>query len=157
MRLFSLFAILFACCTAPSLCAAQQDGRAKAKMLLGCWKVEPGRFAVIGTTGVDPGGTVLPSLVQFDTLPGKRWSGEPVGRLVRALAPDNRTRYRDGYYLFSGADSLQVDWTNGFVGMTLLLRLDSVVMHGVASAWTDYMCNEQATIVLRRAACPGAR
>lgn len=37
----------------------------------------------------------------------------------------------------------------------LVLRLDNVAMRGQASAWTDYMGNAQAPIVLRRAACPG--
>lgn len=104
-----------------------------------------------------PGQTILPPVVRFDTVPGKSWSGEPSGHLVRALAADGETRYRDGYYLLSGADSLRVAWTNGFTGMTLMLRLGNVVMHGRASAWTDYQGYEQASVVLRRAACPSAK
>jgi hypothetical protein len=156
MRRFTLLGIVCACCTAVSASAAQQDERTKVQMVVGCWTVEPGRFSVIGKTPVDSGGTKLPALVRFDTVPGARWSGEPLGRLVHALPDDSGTRYRNGYYLFSATDSLDVEWTNGVVGMTLLLRVDSLVMHGRASAWTDYMGNEQAPIVLRRAACPGA-
>jgi hypothetical protein len=157
MRHFTLLAILSVWCPAASPCGAQQAARAKAQALIGCWKVEPGPFSVMGRIGVDPGQTTLPSFVQFDTVPGQSWSGDPLGRLVRALAGDSGSRYRDGYYLFSGADSLQVHWTTGFVGMTLLLRLDSAVMRGRASAWTDYMGHEEASVVLRRAACPPTR
>src|SRR5262249_24093582 len=92
--------------------------------------------------------------IRLDTLPGTSWSGEPLGRLVRVVDRGNNTRYRDGYYLFSGTNGLSVDWTNGFVGMTLRLRLDKSVMRGRAEAWTDYMGREQASVVLHRAACP---
>jgi hypothetical protein len=136
---------------------AQQDRPANAQLIVGCWKLEPGQFAVIGKTGVDRGQTVLPSLVQFDTMPGKSKSGEPIGRRVRTSAADSGSRYQEGYYLFSGADSVRVDWTTGFVGMTLLLRLDDRVMHGRASAWTDYGGSEEASLVLRRAVCPASR
>jgi hypothetical protein len=158
MRHIMFLAILSVCFNAASICAAQQGRHAKAQMIVGCWKVEPGKFSVVGRIGVDPGQTkLLAPLVQFDTVPGKSWSGEPLGRLVRGLAGGSGTRYRDGYYLLSGADSLRVDWTNGLTGMTLLLRIDNLVMHGRASAWTDYMGSEEASVVLRRAACPGAR
>src|SRR5437879_440839 len=93
----------------PRAGAARRDEHAKAQMLIGCWKVEPGRFSVIGTTGVDPGQTIMPSLVQFDTVPGKSWTGEPLGHLVHALAGNRATRYRNGYYLLSGADSVRVE------------------------------------------------
>jgi hypothetical protein len=139
------------------LANASQDGQAQAQTVVGCWKVEPGKFSVVGKNGADRGQTILPLVVQFDTLPGKSLSGEPFGRLVRGLGADNGTRYRDGYYALSGTDSLRVDWTTGFIGMTLVLRLDNAVMHGRASAWTDYMGNEQAPVVLRRAVCPGVR
>lgn len=56
-----------------------------------------------------------------------------------------------------GADSLRVEWTNGYVGMTLLLRLDDRVMHGRAPAWTDYEGSEEASLVVRRAVCPASR
>src|SRR5215471_15199381 len=158
MRHIMFLGMLSVCFNAASLCAAQQGEHAKAQRIVGCWRVEPGKFSVVGRIGVDPGQTkLLPPVVQFDTVPGKSWSGEPWGRLVRGLAGDNRTRYRDGYYLLSGADSLRVDWTSGFTGMTLLLRLDTVAMHGRASAWTDYSGGEEAAVVLRRAACSGAR
>ncbi|MGH7622666.1 MAG: hypothetical protein ACREMU_10040 [Gemmatimonadaceae bacterium] len=124
-------------------------------MPLGCWRLEPGHFAVIGNSGVDPGQTTLPDLIQFDTVPGKSWAGDPWGRRVRALHDTIATRYREGYYLPAGADSVRVDWTNGFVGMTLMLRRDSVTMRGHASAWTDYLGEEDATIVLRRVTCAG--
>ena len=136
---------------------ALQNGHVQAQTVIGCWRVEPGKFSVVGKNGADPGQTILPPVVQFDTVPGRSWSGEPLGRLVRGLGADNGTRYRDGYYLLSGSDSLRVDWTTGFIGMTLVLRLDNAVMHGRASAWTDYMGEEQASVVLRRAVCPGAR
>ena len=109
---------------------------------------------MIGNIGVDPGQTILPRVIQLDTIPGKAWSGEPLGRLVRALPDSSGTQYRDGYYLFAGTDSLQVAWTNGVVGMNLMLQMDSLTLRGRASAWTDYMGKEQASVVLRRVACP---
>ena len=136
---------------------ASRDGDAQAQTIVGCWKVDPGKFSVTGRTGADAGQTILPSVVQFDTVPGKSLYGEPFGRLVRGLGADNGTQYRDGYYVLSGPDSLRVDWTTGFTGMTLMLRLGNAVMHGRASAWTDYMGEERAPVVLRRAVCPGAR
>jgi hypothetical protein len=152
MRRFPWVGMLFVWC-AVSSAAAQQDERAKARGLIGCWTIEAGRFSIVERIGVDSGQTTLPSRIRFDTMPGKAWSGEPLGRLVRAFAEGSTTRYRDGYYLFAGADSLRVEWANGFVGMTLQLRLDKSVMRGRALAWTDYMGSEQASIVLRRAAC----
>ena len=157
MRHFTLIALLSLWSTAAFPCGAQQHRRVKARRPVGCWNVEPGPFSVVGTTRVDSGQTVLPSVVQFDTVPGKTWFGEPIGRLVRAVVVDNGTRYRDGYYVVSRVDSLKVEWTDGDVGMTFLMRLDSLVMHGRASAWTDYLGKEQASIVLRRTACPSAR
>jgi hypothetical protein len=154
MRPFTQLGILFACCAAASAAGAQHDERAKVQTVVGCWTVEPGPLSVVGRSGVDPGQTTLPSLIQFDTVPGKSWTGEPLGRRVRALTGDNGTRYRDGYYLFSDVDSLRVEWTNSVVGMSLLLRVESLVMHGRASAWTDYMGTEEASLVMRRTACP---
>jgi hypothetical protein len=148
-----LVGVLIAWCAVSSAARAQQDEHAKVRAVVGCWTTEPGRFSVVGKTGVDSGQTTLPSRIRFDTMPGKGWRGEPLGRLVRASAEGSTTRYRDGYYLFSGADSLRVEWTNGFVGMTLQLRLDKFVMRGRALAWTDYMGYEQASIVLRRGEC----
>jgi hypothetical protein len=74
-------------CSAPL--GAQRDRPANAQLIVGCWNLEPGQFAIIGKTGVDRGQTVLPSLVQFDTVPGKSKSGEPLGRLVRTSASDS--------------------------------------------------------------------
>ena len=132
---------------------AQQSERSKVQMVLGCWKVEPGQF-VAGKTHVDPGQTNLPTLVRFDSVPGINWTGDTLGRRIRALAADTVTQYHDGYYRFPNPDSVDVDWTNGFTGMSLALRLDKSVMRGRADAWTDYMGSASAPIVLRRASCP---
>jgi len=112
---------------------------------------------VVKRTRVDPGQTVLPSLIQLDTSPGRQFTGETIGHRVHAFADKSGTIYRDGYYVLSGTDHLDVNWTNGVVGMTLQLRMDDAIMRGRASAWTDYRGEEQASIVLRRADCPGAR
>jgi hypothetical protein len=146
----SHFAVLLA------ILAATRGEAQSRQTVVGCWKVESDRFSVIGKIPVDSGGTRLPSLVWFDTVPGQSLRGEPLGRLVRAWPDGSGTPYRNGYYLVLSADSLRVEWTNGFVGMTLLLRTDSLSMWGRASAWTDYMGHEQASVTLRRTACPGA-
>src|SRR5262249_24109906 len=94
------------CCTMACIASAQQDERAKIHLMIGCWTLEPGPFSVVGKTGVDPGQTASPSRIRLDTLPGTSWSGEPLGRLVRVVDRGNNTRYRDGYYLFSGTNGL---------------------------------------------------
>ena len=83
MRLFAWLGIFCACATA----ASQQDERAKATALIGCWKVEHGPFSVVGRTGVDPGQTLLlPSLIQFDTAPGKSVMHGRAGYATEATA-----------------------------------------------------------------------
>src|SRR5262249_42407019 len=118
-----LLALTLGCCTRAGVAGAQRADRSNVQRLIGCWNIEHGAFSVTGKTGVDPGQTILPSLLHFDSVPGKSWTGEPLGRLVQAVTGDKRTQYRRGYYLFSGEDSVHVVWTNGFVGMTLFLRM----------------------------------
>jgi len=157
MRTLRVLLALIICCAAASESPAQQSEYTRAKRLAGCWSVEPGPFSTVGRVGTDAGQTVLPAVIQLDTVPGTSWNGDLIGRRIRSFADGRATRYRNGYYLFAGTDSLRVEWTNGVVGMTLQLQVDNVVMRGRASAWTDYMGNEQATIVLRRVRCPGRR
>lgn len=149
-----LMATTAVCFASAPICGAQRPASSTAQRGIGCWKLEPGRFKVVGRTHVDPGQTTLPALIQLDTVPGKNWTGEPIGCLVRTLSPEKG--YQDGYYVLAGADRLQIDWTSksGFVGMTLMLRVGKDVMRGRASAWTDYAGEERAPIVLRRVACP---
>lgn len=153
MRPFTLLALISTWFTTASLCGAQQDRRVTLRSVIGCWSVTPGHFSIVEKDGADPGQTLLPSVLEFDTVPGKSWMGAPLGRRVRAVVANNGTRYRDGYYLLAGADSLRVDWTNSVVGMTLDVRLGGSVMRGRATAWTDYMGEERASVVLRRVPC----
>jgi len=128
------------------------------RFILGCWNLEHERFSVTGDTTVDPGQTTLPTRLQFDTVPGKSWDGRPLGQRVRPVGADSAsTNYREGYYLLTGGTKIQVDWTNGFTGLTLELRGDSASLHGKASAWTDYIGQETAIVYLRRTVCPAPR
>ena len=125
------------------------------RFIVGCWKVEHERFSVSGKISVDPGQTTLPTRLQFDTVPGRSLYGTSLGHRVRAVGTDSAsTEYREGYYRLTGRSKVQVDWTNGFTGMTLNVRGDSVSLHGKASAWTDYGGHENATIRLQRTSCP---
>ena len=134
--------------------AAQQNDQVNARRVAGCWRMEAGPFSTVGARASDPGQTMLPSVIRLEMVPGKSWTGEPLGRRVYALADPSGSRYREGYYRFGGRDSLHVEWTNGVVGMTLTLRVDTLVMRGRASAWTDYGGEERAPILLRRVSCP---
>ena len=137
-------------------CTAQRGLPPDPNMILGCWAVETGRFSVTSVpkaTHVDPGQTATPSLIEFDSLPGRSWNGGPVGRRVHGFG-NPASQYRDGYYHPSGSDGLRIVWSSGFTSMAFEVRLDSLVMRGHAEAMTDYGGDERAALVLRRSPCP---
>jgi hypothetical protein len=108
-------------------------------MVLGCWAVETGRFSVTAVpkaTHVDPGQTATPSMIELDSVRGRSWNADPVGRRVRAFG-NPASQYRDGYYHPSGNDGLRIVWSNGFTSMAFEVRLDSLVMRGHAEAMTE--------------------
>ena len=129
----------------------QQSSRAHA--LRGCWKLEVGTFKLADSIHVDRGQTAtLPQFIQFDTLTGRGLFDRPIGYVVRGL--DKAPRYQEGYFRFAHADTVEVNWTSGFTGMTLTFPFDPAVMRGRADAWTDYGGAEWAPITIRRAVCP---
>ena len=147
-------ATVFACAIALRTAGAQKSPLRSALQLVGCWQLEPGAFSVIAHLPADSGQTVLPTLVRFDTLPGRSWDNRPIGRRVRTLTDTTVTQYREGYYRLVAPDSVLVDWTNSVVGMSLELRVDGVAMRGRATAWTDYGGGQRARITLRPVSCP---
>jgi hypothetical protein len=154
MRSVELPLVLVAFILFPTQTRAQQDQNTKANALRGCWKLEVGAFQVSESTHVDRGQTTLPQFIQLDTVAGRSFFGKPLGRLVRALPWTADTDYRDGYYTFPHPDSVHIDWTNGFVGVTLAFPFDTLVMRGRAEAWTDYGGDERAPVTVRRSPCP---
>ena len=154
MRAVELPLVLVALVLFPTLTRAQQDQNTKANALRGCWKLEVGTFQVSESTHVDRGQTTLPRFIQFDTVGGRSFFDRPMGRLVRGLPGKTNAYYRDGYFTFPHPDTVRIDWTSGFTGMTLTFPFDTVVMHGRAEAWTDYGGDERAPITVRRSPCP---
>ena len=154
MRAVKLPLVVIAFALFPSESPAQQDQPTKANALRGCWKLEVGTFQVSESTHVDRGQTTLPQFIRLDTTGGRSFFDRPMGRLVRALPGKTDTYYRDGYYTFPHPDTVSIDWTNGFVGMTMTFPFDTVVMRGRAQAWTDYGGSEHAPITMRRSQCP---
>ena len=131
--------------------AQQQNSRAYA--LRGCWKLEAGTFQLVDSIHVDPGQTAhLPKFIAFDTLTGRGLFDHPIGHVVRGL--DKVPHYQEGYFTFPHPDTVEVNWTNGFTGMTLSFPFDTAVMRGRADAWTDYTGAEWAPITARRVVCP---
>jgi len=147
---------LLGCALALHAAGAQRSSTRPIPPPTGCWQLEPGPFSVIQRLPADPGQTVLPVVVSFDTVPGRSWDNRPFGRRIRTVTDSTTTRYHEGYYRIVAPDSVLVDWTNGFVGMSLELRFASVAMRGRATAWTDYGGGQRATISLRRVTCPRA-
>ncbi len=97
---------------------------------------------------------MLPTVIRMDTLPGTSWSGDPIGRRVRAVADGRRPRYDIGYDRFVAPDRVQIDWSaSGNTGMTLDLRFDRSTLRGIATAWTDYGGAERSLITLSRVPC----
>jgi hypothetical protein len=135
---------------------AQQSPARPVTPPTGCWQLKPGPFSIIRRFPAEPGQTVLPLVISFDTTPGRSWDNRPIGRRVRTLSDTIATQYHEGYYRIVAPDSVLVDWSDSVVGMTLELRLDSIAMRGRATAWTDYGGGQRATITLRRVTCPRA-
>ena len=130
---------------------AQHAVPERVKEMYGCWSVETGPFTPGPSGRTDPGQTVLPPLIALDSVRGNSWTGDAVGWRVHSYPGASGTRYRDGYYTISDTNRIEVNWTNGVVGITMLVRADSLVMRGTAEAWTDYMARERANVTLRRA------
>ena len=147
----ALCSMLMLMCAATS--DAQQEQFARARRMQGCWRISSSPF-VAGPSGkVDAGQTILPPVIALDTVPGKSWLNEPFGLRVRSFPGKSGSRYQDGYYTFPNSTTLLISWTNGVVGMNLDVRADSSRMTGTASAWTDYMTSEHATVTLQRVPC----
>ena len=148
IRVVSIGLVLF---SGVALAQTQQTSRAYA--LRGCWKLEAGTFQLVDSIHVDPGQTAhLPQIIEFDTLTGRGLFGRPMGHVVRGL--DKVPHYQEGYFTFPHRDTVEVNWTNGFTGMTLSFPFDTAVMRGRADAWTDYLGAEWAPITARRVVCP---
>jgi hypothetical protein len=153
MRAVELSLVIIASVFLPTASSAQENQSSKAYALRGCWKVEVGTFRMADSIHVDRGQTTLPPFIQFDTVPG-RGLFRPTGHLVRALPDRAGSQYRTGYFTFPRPDTVEVNWTNGFTGVTLTFPSDTDVMRGRADAWTDYGGAEWAPVTIRRTVCP---
>ena len=132
---------------------AQNQPSTRAYALRGCWKLEAGTFKLVDSIHVGPGETTsLPRFIEFDTLTGRGLFDRPMGHVVRGL--DKLPHYQEGYFRFPHPDTVEVNWTSGFTGMTLTFPFATGVMRGRADAWTDYGGAEWAPVTIRRVACP---
>jgi len=140
----------------PTPAAAQDGVVARVRRLAGCWATTVETFRSVTTTPIDSGLTNVPPLLRLDTLPGRGWHNDTHDWLLRAIPGTSGSRYRDGYFKPTGKDSVELHWTNGFVGLSIRAKGAGDTLSGFASAWTDYMGEQRATIVLRRVACPSS-
>ena len=153
-RSFLVVALSCGSALAARRAGAQREATRVGGLVAGCWRLEPGSFVTLHGVPADPGQAVLPSVLSFDTVPGMSWNNRRVGQRVRSLRDTTVTRYRTGYYRFVPPESVLVDWTNGFVGLSLELQVDSLTMSGRATVWTDYGGSQRADVTLRRTVCP---
>ncbi len=150
IRVVSIGLVLF---SGAGLAQTEQQSSSRAHALRGCWKLEAGTFKLTDSIHVDRGQTTsLPQFIQFDTLTGRGVFDRPIGYVVRGL--DKVPRYQEGYFRFPHPDTVEVNWTSGFTGMTLTFPFDTAAMRGRADAWTDYGGAEWAPTTIRRAVCP---
>ena len=134
--------------------SAQRTDSTRVRILAGCWTTAVGKFTpATALRGWDSTLTNVPPGIRLDTLPGRGWDGEPRGWLLRTLPGDGGTRFRDGYFAPVGLDSVELDWTNGVVGLSIEGRETGDTISGIARAWTDYMAEERASITFRRTTC----
>lgn len=140
----------------PTPAIAQGGEVARVHRLAGCWAATVGTFRSVTTIPVDSGLTNVPPLLRLDTLPGQGWHNDTHDWLLTAMPGASGSRYRDGYFKPTGKDSVELHWTNGSVGLSIRAKDAGNTLSGFASAWTDYMGEQRATIVLRRAACPSS-
>ena len=136
-----------------SIASAQRVDATRARALRGCWATTVGTFRAATAIGIDSGLTNVPPQLRLDTIPGRGWDGAPRGRLLRAIPGRSGSRYRDGYFRTTASDSVVLEWTNGFVGLSIRARVRADSMRGVATAWTDYMGEQAAPVTLHRIGC----
>lgn len=138
----------------PVWASAQRDSAARVRALAGCWTTEVETFRTVAATPVDSILTNVPPMLRLDTLPGRSIYNEPFRWLLRAIPKASGSSYRDGYYAPFSVDSVALDWTNGFAGLSIRARESGGTMGGVATAWTDSFGEMRAPVTLRRVACP---
>jgi hypothetical protein len=155
LRLLSLL-LLAGPLVHPSGAAAQQTVSATERTVAGCWALSAGAFKPATKIGVDSGMTNLPMRVQLDMAPGVGILGEQRNRLLRALPDSNASQYRDGWYRSASQDRVQLEWSNGFVWLSIDAVLKGDELRGTAKAGTDYGGEERADVILRRIPCPAA-
>lgn len=136
--------------------AAPLDAQPRAvRTLAGCYRVTADSA---DRHGAYPGFAPLPPLVRLDTVPERSRSGKPTFR----ASPDVTTYHELAFtptWQVVGRDSLVVNWFDGFVGPTLVLRRDGARWRGRVSYryHEDTGAGPDVPVVAVRVACDRSR
>jgi hypothetical protein len=135
--------------------SAQGSPPAQVRAVAGCWAINVGALSPPRDL-IQQDWARRPAMIQVDTVPGRGWSGGPVGWRVRTPDGVEPSRLGNGYLLVRGPDSLEIHWTSGMVGVAITLHVRGARMEGTADAWTDALMSSKASVNLQRTGCPQA-
>lgn len=126
--------LLLGLAAAPPANAAAQE-REPTDAAAGCYHIELGPWAP-ELQPVDAPYQIPPGRFRLHTRLGEA-DYERGKRIVRPVIDRGPGRTAAAYWERIGQDSIQVAWTNGFVGAWLRLRVAGDSLSGIARAFTD--------------------